>query len=277
MRGYGGRRPGAAVVLAGGRSSRMGTAKADLDWHGMPLLTRTVAVLARAVDGPLLVVRAAGQPLPALPAGVEVLDDPVPGLGPLPAIGVGLAAVAATRGAGPGAFVASTDLPLLHPAFAARVLDLLGDHDVALPVAHGHHQPLAAAYRTGLADEIEALTAAGDGKPPSLFARVDVRRIAEDGLRADPVLARLDPRLESLTNVNTPDEWAAALARPLPAVRLHDGGRVRTVRAASVGALAAAGPVVTAGDTAGPAGPLPAGFPLVTGDELATAPPDHVL
>lgn len=250
-------------MLAGGRSSRMGRSKAHLDWHGVPLLVRAVGVLGRAVEGPVLVVRAAGQPLPALPDGVEVLDDPVPGLGPLPAIGVGLHAVAGRAGA---AFVASTDLPLLHPAFAARMLDLLGSHDVALPVAHGHHQPLAAGYRTGLAAEIDALTAAGEGKPPSLFARADVRRIPEAALRADPVLARLDPGLASLTNVNTPDEYAAALARPLPAVRLHDGGRIRTARAARAGAL---GAVRAAGTTEAPAGPLPGWFPLVTGDELA--------
>ncbi|WP_226357175.1 molybdenum cofactor guanylyltransferase [Pseudonocardia sp. ICBG601] len=259
MRGYGGRRPGAGIVPAGGASSRMGTAKASLDWHGAALLTRTVAVLGRAVDGPLVVVRAAGQELPELPPGTEVVDDPVPGLGPLPAIGAGLAAVA---GRARAAFVASTDLPLLHPAFVARVLDLRGDHDVALPEAFGHHQPLAAAYATALAPVIDGLTAAGQGRPPSLFDRVAVCRIGEQTLRSDPVLARLDPDLASLTNVNTPAELAAARARPLPAVRLHDGGRVRTVRARTAGELGR--PVVVAGGTA----PLPPWFPLVTGDEL---------
>ncbi|MEQ3553763.1 molybdenum cofactor guanylyltransferase [Pseudonocardia nematodicida] len=266
MRGYGGRRPGAGIVLAGGRSSRMGTPKADLDWHGTPLLTRTVAVLGRAVNGPLVVVRAAGQPLPLLPEGTEVLDDPVPDLGPLPAIGIGLAAVESLDRS--SAFVASVDLPLLHPAFAARTLDHLDGHDVALPVAHGHHQPLAAAYRTALAAEIAALTRAGEGRPPSLFARCDVHRIDERALRADPVLARLDPGLDSLLNVNTPDELADALARPLPAVRLQDGdGRTRTLRAARAGAVE--GGLVAVGETVAPPGPLPSWFPLVTGDSVA--------
>jgi len=60
----------AGVVLAGGRSSRMGAPKAALDWHGSTLLRRTVSVVARAVTGPVLVVRAPGQPLPDLPPGV---------------------------------------------------------------------------------------------------------------------------------------------------------------------------------------------------------------
>ena len=210
------RRAAAGVVLAGGRSSRMGRPKAWLDVAGTPLLVRTVGVLAAAVDGPVVVVAAAGQELPALPAGVEVVHDPVPDLGPLPAIGTGLTRVAAPPGAAGRelAFVAAVDLPLLRPAFVGCVLDALGPRtDVALPVAHGHHQPLAAAYRTALGGEIEALTAAGQGRPPSLFERVRVRRLDEAALRADPVLARHDPDLDSLTNVNTPGQWAAALAR----------------------------------------------------------------
>jgi molybdopterin-guanine dinucleotide biosynthesis protein A len=189
----------------------MGTPKAWLDWHGTPLLCRTVRVLGDAVEGPVVVVRAAGQELPALPAGVEVVDDPVPGLGPLPAIGVGLRVVG---GRYPAAFVAAVDLPLLHPAFVICVLDALGaDDDVALPVAHGHHQPLAAAYRSSLAGPIAELTASGQGRPPSLFERCRVRRLTEDVLRADPGLADADPGLASLTNVNTPEELAAARTR----------------------------------------------------------------
>ena len=38
----------AGVVLAGGQSSRMGTAKAALEWHGSTLLRRTVGIVARA-------------------------------------------------------------------------------------------------------------------------------------------------------------------------------------------------------------------------------------
>jgi molybdopterin-guanine dinucleotide biosynthesis protein A len=58
----------AAIVLAGGRSRRMGRPKALLDWHGSTLVHRAAGLVAREVDGPVVVVRAAGQPLPALPA-----------------------------------------------------------------------------------------------------------------------------------------------------------------------------------------------------------------
>jgi hypothetical protein len=52
----------AGVVLAGGRSSRMGTPKAALEWHGSTLLRRTAGILARVTDGPVVVVRAAEVP-----------------------------------------------------------------------------------------------------------------------------------------------------------------------------------------------------------------------
>ena len=92
----------------------MGTPKAALEWHGSTLLRRTVGILARATGGPVVVVRASGQDLPALPAGTIVVDDPRAGKGPLQGIAAGLAALA---GQAETAFVASTDLPFLHPAF----------------------------------------------------------------------------------------------------------------------------------------------------------------
>ena len=61
----------------------MGRPKAALEWHGSTLLHRTTALLARTVGGPVLVVAAPGQDLPELPPGVEVVADPVEGLGPM--------------------------------------------------------------------------------------------------------------------------------------------------------------------------------------------------
>jgi molybdopterin-guanine dinucleotide biosynthesis protein A len=53
----------AGLVLAGGRSSRMGVPKAALEWHGSTLLRRTCGVLQRAGLQPVVVVRAPGQEL----------------------------------------------------------------------------------------------------------------------------------------------------------------------------------------------------------------------
>jgi molybdopterin-guanine dinucleotide biosynthesis protein A len=278
----------AGVVLAGGRSVRMGTAKAGLEWHGSTLLRRAVGVVARGVDGPVTVVRAPGQGLPALPPDVEVVDDPVPGRGPLQGIATGLLAVA---GRAPVALVCAVDLPLLHPAFLRRVArELRADAalDVALPVALGHAQPLAAAYRTALAPRIVDLLESGRMRPATLFEQSRVLTLDERDLLADPQLAAVDPHLDSLRNVNTPDEYRETRARPAPAVRIQCYGtlatgletgprtaRVATLRAAaeavdvvlgrSVVAVIAEGTgtgrTVTDPDT-----------PLVAGDEVAFLP-----
>jgi molybdenum cofactor guanylyltransferase len=204
----------AGVVLAGGRSSRMGTPKAALAWRGGTLLHRTVSVLAEATGGPVVVVRAAGQPLPLLPDGTVVVEDPRAGLGPLQGIAAGLAALASPGGPG-SAFAAATDMPFLHPAFVRRVLAVLAADraDVALPVARGHAQPLAAAYRVALAPLADQLVATGRLRPADLFASCTVSRLDEARLLADPALAAADPGLDSLVNVNHPAEYAAALAR----------------------------------------------------------------
>jgi molybdenum cofactor guanylyltransferase len=237
----------AGIVLAGGRSSRMGTPKTALEWHGSTLLRRTVGVLARVTDGPVLVVRAPGQALPELPPQVDVVDDPREGLGPVQGLAAGLAAAA---GRADVAFVCSTDLPFLHPAFVRRVLRAVGDGaDVSLPVARGYPQPLAAAYRTALAPVAERLVAEGRLRPAFLFEECAVTRLDEATLRGDPILAALDPELDSVLNINEPGEYQAARARIAPEVTIQrfgalaDGHRgPQPVRAATVaGAADAAG------------------------------------
>jgi molybdenum cofactor guanylyltransferase len=244
----------AGVVLAGGRSSRMGAPKAALEWHGSTLLRRTVGIVARATEGPVVVVRASGQQLPELPPGTMVVDDPRPGKGPVQGIAAGLAALA-----GPGnladlaasderpefAFVSSTDLPFLHPAFIRLVLRLLREDaaDVALPVARGYRQPLAAGYRVALADTAERLVAADRLRPAFLYDQCTVTRLDEARLRQDPVLAAVDPELDSVVNVNEPADYQAARARPAPAVTVQVLAPGTTPGRPAFGRPAPAGPV----------------------------------
>jgi molybdopterin-guanine dinucleotide biosynthesis protein A len=236
----------AGILLAGGRSSRMGTSKAHLEWHGSTLLRRTAGIVARGVDGPVVVVRAPGQELPALPDDVEVVEDAREGRGPLQGIAAGLAHM---RERADVCFVSSVDVPLLHPRFVRRVVEALdAETDVVLPEAQGHRHPLAAAYRTTLLDEVEALIAADRMRPAFLFDRCRVKRLADADLLGDRELARTDPELASLLNLNAPDDYAAARARPAPAVLIERFGALRprgaraplAVRAATLAGAAAA-------------------------------------
>jgi molybdopterin-guanine dinucleotide biosynthesis protein A len=260
----------AGVVLAGGRSTRMGSPKAALDWHGSTLVRRAAGIVARAVDGPVVVVRAPGQELPWLPASVELADDAREGRGPLEGIAAGLAAIGERAQV---VYVSGVDAPLLHPAFVRRVLALLDrDADVALPHAHGFAQPLAAAYRTAVASPLRALLREG-GQPGTgaLLRRCRVAELDEAMLLADPDVAALDPALDSLLNLNDPDEYAAARRRPPPPVSVSrdDGSEPRAVRAATLFAAASAARVRLGDGVVATLNGRPAGDPhepLVAGD-----------
>ena len=274
----------AGLVLAGGRSSRMGVPKAALEWHGSTLLRRTCGVLQRAGLQPVVVVRAPGQELPPLPADVEVVDDPREGLGPLQGMAVGLTALADRAEV---AFVCSTDLPFLHAELVRRVLRPFSHPvdgeavDVVLPVARGYPQPLTAAYRTRLAPVVAALVAADRLRPAFIFEDATVLRLDDDALLADPALRAADPTLESLVNVNERADYDAARARPAPEVTVEcfgvlatrSGRGPRSTRAATVGAAARAVDLVldrhvlaaVNGDQTGRDGELP----LMAGDTVA--------
>jgi molybdopterin-guanine dinucleotide biosynthesis protein A len=269
------------VVLAGGRSSRMGAAKAGLEWHGSTLVRRVAGILGRTVDGPVIVVRAAGQPLPSLPAGVEVVDDGRPDRGPLEGLAAGLAGLA---GRAEAAFVTATDAPLLHPAFVAAVLGGLGPGDeICVPVVGGVAHPLAAAYRTGVAAAVADLLAADRLRVGLLLERCRVRRLEPADLLADPGVAAGDPGLQSVVNLNGPDAYAAARSGRPPAIHVlfrsrlggagRAGGEAGVVRAATLGRAAGAVGVDRDGGVAAWLNGAPVGWdgelPLVEGDTVA--------
>jgi molybdenum cofactor guanylyltransferase len=236
----------AAIVLAGGRSSRMGSPKAGLDWHGSTLLRRVTGIVARAVSGPVIVVTASGQTLPALGVAVEVVADEREGRGPVQGLAAGLAAIGDRA---PIAYVSSTDVPLLHPAFVRRVAGALADDlDVVLPEVGGYRQPLSAAYRVDLLATVEELIETDRMRPAFLFERSRVLHLTEADLLGDGALARLDPELASVSNLNEPADYERAHALPAPEIVVERFGtlakapaqRRQTARAWSLGEVAAA-------------------------------------
>jgi molybdopterin-guanine dinucleotide biosynthesis protein A len=268
------------VVLAGGRSSRMGSPKVALEWHGSTLLRRVTGLLERGVDAGVVVVRAPGQALPTLEPRIVVVEDAEPGRGPLQGLAAGLAAAGERAET---AFVCSTDLPFLHPAFVRAVLRRLDDAtDVALPVVRGYRQPLAAAYRNELAPLAAKLLDEGRDRPAHLFEECRVSRLDDADLLTDGPLAAADPSLMSVVNLNDVADYESARSRPAPAVTvecfgmLASRGRGRgphAVEAATVGAAGALVGLVLDGHVlAAVNGDQVAGgpeLPLVTGDRVS--------
>ena len=189
----------AAVVLCGGKSSRMGRPKALLPIGGEVLLQRVVRICGEAC-GEIVVVAAEGQELPALPPGVRVVRDATPEQGPLEGVAAGLAAVCA-----PAAFCTSCDVPLLRSALIGLLFDALGDAAIAQGVVDGFPQPLLAVYRATLAPKAARLVREGRRRVIFLVEGEEVARLSEEEVR------RADPDLASFRDCDTPEQWDAVL------------------------------------------------------------------
>lgn len=192
------------IVLCGGKSSRMGRPKAWLPFGSEPMLTRIVGILRESVQ-PIVVVAAGGQELPPLPASIPIVRDERPDQGPLEGLRVGLAAIGSAAEA---VFVTSCDVPLLRPAFIQYLIASLRPTDqIVVPCDAQYQHPLAALYRPTVLPTIESLLAANLRRPMFLFERVVTRFVPVDDLRA------VDPDLDSLRNLNHPEDYQAALER----------------------------------------------------------------
>lgn len=186
----------------------MGRPKAWLPFGGEALLQRVVRRVSEAA-WPIVIVAAPDQEIPPLSSDIRVVRDPVEGRGPLQGIAVGLGAM---EGHADAAFVSSTDAPFLEPALIRRLAALRsGGFDIVVPRADDHHHPLCAVYACSVRPEADALLAAGRPRPFFLFERV--RTLVADAplLLEDPALAAVDPTLRSLRNLNTPEDYEAAL------------------------------------------------------------------
>jgi molybdopterin-guanine dinucleotide biosynthesis protein A len=162
------------VILAGGRSSRMGTDKAAYAVAGRPMIEWVAEALESVCDR---IVVAGREEL----AGWETLADPGrPHRGPLAGLVAALHAL-------PGRHLAvvSVDQPWVRSETLRRLGEMAGGL-AAVPVDEGVRQTTCAVYPPGLVDQAEA-ELAGGGSLQSLLdvtsfqPVVDWRRFGEDG------------------------------------------------------------------------------------------------
>jgi len=180
----------------------MGVPKATLPFGPEAMLQRVVRLLGTVVS-PIVVVAARGQELPALPEGVAITRDEHDQRGPLEGLRAGLKALPDSVDA---AYVTSCDVPLLVPGFVERIIELLGGHDIAVMEVDGFPHPLSAIYRRATLAHVESLLAADRLRPVFLFDAVRTRRVQT------AEMTPVDPQLQTLRNLNTREDYLAALA-----------------------------------------------------------------
>ena len=180
-----------AVLLAGGKSSRMGRDKALLDFEGQLLWRHQLETLRRLTPEEIFL---SGH---CLDATLETIADEVSDAGPLAGV-----AAALRRSSGTHLIVLAIDLPKVTSVFLRMLLALCGDEQGVVPRRDGRFEPLAAVYPKCCA--ALALAALESGN----YSMQDFVRTA---LRQELVLAHeiTDDELALFANLNTPADLAA--------------------------------------------------------------------
>jgi molybdopterin-guanine dinucleotide biosynthesis protein A len=190
--------PLTGVILAGGKSSRMGQPKALLPFDSEPLIVHTVRTL-RHLSSDIVVVAAPEQDLPSLP--VTLVRDEVAYQGPVGGILYGLRAARSEI-----CFVTSCDAPFLNLELIAFLIAQMTDYDVVVPYWQERLQPLHAVYRRSVAPLLQEQLERGELRPIFLYKKVRTREISPDEIR------RFDPEGLSFRNMNSPEDYQTALA-----------------------------------------------------------------
>jgi molybdopterin-guanine dinucleotide biosynthesis protein A len=204
----------AAIVLAGGRSSRFGRDKlSEQIGAGSMLEAATGAVAALSTD---TVVVTEPDSARLLPAGARRVADPRPFEGPLAGLAAGLGALGTETDR---ALVIGGDMPTLVPEVLGRLLEELGTHEAAVLADDDGPRPLPMAVRPEPArSATERLLARGERRLRALLAELDVAVVPPDDWRRD------DPHAATLRDVDTPADLPAQM-QTHDDPRRRDGGR----------------------------------------------------
>lgn len=181
------------VILAGGRSTRMGSDKALLPYQG----GRFIEAIQRRMEElfeEVIVVTAEPGRYEFLPC--RRVTDLFPGMGALGGIHAALRHSGSER-----IFVVGCDMPHLKPDLIRHLCSLAEETDVVVPEGEGGLEPLHAVYRKSVLPVVEEVLRDGQCRVVSFFDRVRVRRVplAE--------VERIDPGLCAFRNINTPEEY----------------------------------------------------------------------
>jgi len=184
-------------VLAGGRSSRMGTDKAFLELDGRTLLARALDLLHRLTPE----VRVVG-PAARFAAYAPVVEDVYAGRGPLAGIHAGLSSATTELN-----LILAVDLPFVTDSLLRFVVEQARACQavVTVPRIAGGYQPLCAAYRRAFAHLAQAALESGRNKIDALFASTTTRILEESELSRFAFTAAM------FENLNTPEDLRRAM------------------------------------------------------------------
>jgi len=181
------------IILAGGKSTRIGAAKQQLKIGKSHLIDRVLDTLSQFTSS-ILIVTAEDQAGPAKSAapGARMVKDINPGKGPLGGIYTGL--MHAETGY---SLVVGCDMPFLNSGLIRYLIDGASGFDAVAPKIGWMIQPLHTIYSKSCVPSIEALIREDELQIIKLFDRVNTRYVTEKEID------RFDPDRLSFLNINT--------------------------------------------------------------------------
>ncbi|OZB93414.1 molybdenum cofactor guanylyltransferase [Paenibacillus sp. XY044] len=197
------------ILLAGGRSSRMGTDKALLSVNGEAVIERVIRMMSPAASSILI---SANDDEKYAFLGKEVVHDRYPGQGPLSGLDAGLHAAAT-----PWSIVTACDLPFVTKEVfhllarkAGEALAAPEDEDglqAIVPVSGGRIQPLLAAYHCSVMPSLELCLSSGQLRLTGWLDQLKVRYVSEEEL-----VQELGPGADKVFyNMNEPADYKRAM------------------------------------------------------------------
>ncbi|PKM81572.1 MAG: molybdenum cofactor guanylyltransferase [Firmicutes bacterium HGW-Firmicutes-14] len=181
----------AAIILAGGKSTRMGRNKALVRVKEQKMLEGII----KAVSGHFPEVLVSGADPVYDGMGLKTVPDIYTGRGPLGGIHACLKASGHRVN-----FLAACDMPFVDAGLAEYMVRLSQGYDVVVPKLGEYYQPLFAVYMKDCIEEIERQLDTGQNKIISFYPRVRTRLVG-----ADEIEKFGDPD-RIFFNVNTPGD-----------------------------------------------------------------------
>ncbi|WP_040206905.1 molybdenum cofactor guanylyltransferase [Neobacillus jeddahensis] len=164
----------AAIILAGGKSSRMGTNKALLKLNEKTNIERMVDTLKALFDDIIIVTNDSEQ---YEFLGVKIVADHYPGMGPLAGVHAGLQASAFDVN-----FFVACDMPFISGELAETLVSHIDDYDAVIPVINGKQQPLYSIFHKRVTGVVADCIEAGQLRMKHLLDQVQVFYVTEKEL-----------------------------------------------------------------------------------------------
>jgi molybdopterin-guanine dinucleotide biosynthesis protein A len=183
------------IILAGGKSTRMGEDKAFIEVGEVPLFERAYRVL-REIFSEIIIVANDARPFENYEARLQ--KDIISDKGALGGLYTGL-----FHSQSHHAFCAACDMPLLNPRLIKYMAEERDEYDVIVPRTRDGLHPLHAIYSKRCLNPMRQLLNRDDLRIVNFFPQVTVRYIEEMEIR------ELDPHMRSLISVNTEEEMEA--------------------------------------------------------------------